>query len=94
MFGYERMKLLQRRSATTVTMSPLKRARLCLCPPGDDRAGKGILLATHRIDEPDAFELMRVQSQDSGRKLIDITEAVVDSHRLLKPRTPDGQAKD
>jgi response regulator NasT len=48
---------------------------------------KGILMERHRIGERDAFELLRVQSQHSGRKLADVAAAVVDSHLLL-PATP------
>jgi response regulator NasT len=44
---------------------------------------KGILMATHGIDEQQAFDLLRNQSQRSGRKLLDLAEAVVDSHQLL-----------
>jgi response regulator NasT len=47
---------------------------------------KGILMATHDIDEQQAFELLRDRSQRDGRKLVDIAEAVTQTHRLLKPR--------
>ena len=46
---------------------------------------KGILMATHSIDEQQAFELLRSHSQRTGRKLLDLAEAVVHSHRLLAP---------
>jgi response regulator NasT len=44
---------------------------------------KGIVMATHGIEEQEAFERLRSHSQHNGRKLIDIAEAVVESHRLL-----------
>ena len=44
---------------------------------------KGILMATHRINEQQAFDLLRTQSRNSGRKLFDLAAAVVDSHELL-----------
>lgn len=47
---------------------------------------KGILMATHAIDEREAFERLRSHSQNNGRKLIDLAEAVVESHRLLLKR--------
>ena len=47
---------------------------------------KGILMATHSIDEQQAFDLLRTQSQQSGIRLIDLAEAVVHSHRLLATR--------
>jgi len=40
----------------------------------------------HGIEEREAFELLRSQSRRSGRKLIDIAEAVTTSHQLLPPR--------
>jgi response regulator NasT len=46
---------------------------------------KGILMAVHAIDADDAFALLRTHSQRSGRKLVDVANAVVDSHRLLVP---------
>lgn len=44
---------------------------------------KGILMAIHGIDEQDAFEMLRSHSQHNGRKLVDLADAVVESHRLL-----------
>jgi AmiR/NasT family two-component response regulator len=46
---------------------------------------KGILMARHATDPDDAFEMLRRHSQRNGRKLIDIAEAVVESHLLLLP---------
>ena len=47
---------------------------------------KGILMVTHAVDEQEAFELLRSHSQQNGRKLVDVAQAVVDSHRLLRPK--------
>jgi len=47
---------------------------------------KGILMATHGIDEQQAFELLRSHSQRDGGKLVDIAEAVTETHRLLTPQ--------
>jgi response regulator NasT len=44
---------------------------------------KGILMAIHGIDEHEAFEMLRSHSQQNGRKLVDLAEAVAQSHRLL-----------
>jgi response regulator NasT len=44
---------------------------------------KGILMATHGLDQELAFEMLRSHSQHNGRKLIDVAEAVVESHLLL-----------
>lgn len=46
---------------------------------------KGIMMARQSIDERKAFELMRAQSQRTGRKLFDVAQAVVESHLLLVP---------
>jgi len=47
---------------------------------------KGILMARHAITADQAFELLRNHSQAHGRKLVDVAEAVVESHLLLIPR--------
>ena len=46
---------------------------------------KGILMARHAIDAERAFELLRDHSQHNGHKLIDVAQAIVDSHLLLLP---------
>lgn len=48
---------------------------------------KGILMAVHGVDEQEAFEMLRRRSQESGRKLIDLAEAINSSHRLLALRS-------
>jgi AmiR/NasT family two-component response regulator len=47
---------------------------------------KGIMMSSQEIDERRAFELLRTQSQRSGRKVYDVAQAVVDSHLLLVRR--------
>ncbi len=49
---------------------------------------KGILMERHKIDEKQAFEILRAHSRQTGRKLVDIAEGIVDSHLIL-PATPD-----
>jgi response regulator NasT len=44
---------------------------------------KGIMMARHAVDADGAFELLRDHSQHNGRKLVDIAQAIVDSHLLL-----------
>jgi AmiR/NasT family two-component response regulator len=46
---------------------------------------KGILMARHGIDETGAFEMLKTHSQRNGRKVVDVAEAVVESHLLLLP---------
>lgn len=47
---------------------------------------KGILMATHGIDDQEAFEMLRKQSQQSGSRILDLAEAIVHSHLLLASR--------
>ena len=49
---------------------------------------KGILMERHGVDDDAAFEMLRKHSRTSNRKLLDVAEAVVDSHPLL-PKQPD-----
>jgi AmiR/NasT family two-component response regulator len=49
---------------------------------------KGILMARHSIDADKAYGMLRDHSQHNGNKLVDVATAVVDSHLLLVPATP------
>ena len=44
---------------------------------------KGILMARHALTADKAFEMLRNHSQTHGRKLVDVAEAIVESHLLL-----------
>jgi response regulator NasT len=44
---------------------------------------KGILMARHAIDADRAFEMLRDHSRHNGHKVIDVAQAIVDSHLLL-----------
>ncbi len=44
---------------------------------------KGILMARHSLTADQAFEMLRNHSQTHGRKLVDVAEAIVESHLLL-----------
>jgi response regulator NasT len=46
---------------------------------------KGILMARYAVGAERAFEMLRDHSQHNGRKLIDVAQAIVDSHLLLLP---------
>jgi AmiR/NasT family two-component response regulator len=52
---------------------------------------KGILMARHAIDADRAFEMLRDHSRHNGHKLVDVAQAIVDSHLLLLP-LPQPQA--
>jgi len=49
---------------------------------------KGILMARHSINQEKAFDMLRIHSQHNGRKLVDVAEAIVESHLLLLPAPP------
>jgi len=53
---------------------------------------KGILMERHGIDAGRAFEMLRDHSQHNGHKLVDIAQAVVDSHLLLQPSLTQSEA--
>jgi AmiR/NasT family two-component response regulator len=55
---------------------------------------KGILMARHGIDEARAFEMLRSHSQHNGRKVVDVAEAVVESHLLLIPPASSSASDD
>jgi response regulator NasT len=44
---------------------------------------KGILMARHAIDADSAFGMLRDHSQHNGHKVVDVAQAIVDSHLLL-----------
>jgi response regulator NasT len=46
---------------------------------------KGILMARHSVDADHAFDMLRDHSQHNGRKVVDVAQAIVDSHLLLMP---------
>jgi response regulator NasT len=46
---------------------------------------KGILMARHGINQDRAFEMLRSHSQRNGRKVVEVADAVVESHLLLLP---------
>ena len=47
---------------------------------------KGILMERHAIDDRAAFELLRDRARSSGRRVVDIAQAVLDGHALLPKR--------
>jgi AmiR/NasT family two-component response regulator len=49
---------------------------------------KGILMAQHHTNAEKAFDMLRDHSQHNGHKLVDIAQAIVDSHLLLNPPPP------
>jgi response regulator NasT len=50
---------------------------------------KGVLMERHAVGEQEAFEILRGHSRSTGRKLVDVAEAVVDSHLVLPANRPE-----
>jgi AmiR/NasT family two-component response regulator len=53
---------------------------------------KGVLMERHQIDEAAAFAMLREHARRSGRKLVDIAQALLDGHLLLPPTASDREA--
>jgi AmiR/NasT family two-component response regulator len=47
---------------------------------------KGILMERHGVAERDAFELLRDHARASGRRVVDVAQAVLEGHALLPKR--------
>jgi AmiR/NasT family two-component response regulator len=47
---------------------------------------KGILMERHSIDEQEAFNRLRDQARRTNRKIVDVAEAIIQSHSLLPDR--------
>src|SRR5213596_853726 len=54
---------------------------------------KGILMASQAVDADRAFAMLREHSQHNGRKVVDVAQAIVDSHLLLPPPTEPAVAE-
>jgi response regulator NasT len=48
---------------------------------------KGILMERHSVGEREAFEMMRDRSRATGRRVVDVAQAVLDGHSLLPKST-------
>jgi AmiR/NasT family two-component response regulator len=48
---------------------------------------KGILMERHSIDEQEAFRRLREVARSGGRRVVDVSQAVLDGHALL-PKQP------
>jgi AmiR/NasT family two-component response regulator len=49
---------------------------------------KGILMERHDLNEQEAFTMLRDHARRSSRKIVDVAEAVVESHGLLPGHSP------
>lgn len=46
---------------------------------------KGILMARNRLDADQAYELLKSHSQHTGRKLVEVAEALTQTNQLIPP---------
>ena len=46
-------------------------------------------MARHAVDADRAFEMLRDHSQHNGHKLVEVAQAIVDSHLPLLPPLPE-----
>ncbi|WP_375476581.1 ANTAR domain-containing protein [uncultured Jatrophihabitans sp.] len=53
----------------------------------------GILMATHKITADQAFDLLRIVSQNKHRKLVDVAESVVETGAIELPRVPETRGR-
>jgi response regulator NasT len=47
---------------------------------------KGVLMERHSIDDAAAFDMLRENARTSGRKVIDVSQALLDAHPLLRDK--------
>jgi AmiR/NasT family two-component response regulator len=53
---------------------------------------KGVIMTSRQLDDRQAFELLCRQSGESGRKLHEVAQSVIDSHLLLTRRKDAGRS--
>jgi AmiR/NasT family two-component response regulator len=54
---------------------------------------KGILMERNRISADAAFVLLKSHSQESGQKLIDVAQAITQTHQLLPSERGAGKGQ-
>lgn len=48
---------------------------------------KGVLMERHSVDDAEAFDMLRDSARRSGSKVVDVSEALLRSHPLLRERS-------
>ena len=54
----------------------------------------GILMASYKVTEPQAFDLLRIASQSNHRKVYDVADEVVQTGQLDVPNAPEERHRD
>ena len=74
---------LRRHAETSRLTEQVSQLESALERRGAIERAKGILMERHRVDERQAFELLRRQARKSNRRVVEIATAVADGHALL-----------
>jgi two-component system, response regulator / RNA-binding antiterminator len=74
---------IKRFNAFSRLRSELDEAKSALAERGALDAAKALLIKKRGIDEPAAYALLRKAAMDSGRKIIDVAEALVTAEKLM-----------
>lgn len=74
---------VRRFNAFTRLQSELQEARSALAERKTVDKAKALLMKMRGIDEPAAYALLRKQAMDSGRRLVDVADALVTAQALL-----------
>ena len=78
------IELALRRHAETARLTEqVEQLESALERRGAIERAKGILMERHKVDERQAFELLRRQARKSNRRVVEIATAVADGHALL-----------
>jgi two-component system, response regulator / RNA-binding antiterminator len=74
---------IKRFNAFSRLRAELDEAKSALAERGALDAAKALLMKKRGIDEPTAYALLRKAAMDSGRKIIDVAEALVTAEKLM-----------
>jgi two-component system, response regulator / RNA-binding antiterminator len=74
---------IKRFNAFARLRTELDEAKSALAERGALESAKSLLMKKRGIDEPAAYALLRKAAMDSGRKIIDVAEALVTAEKLM-----------
>jgi two-component system, response regulator / RNA-binding antiterminator len=74
---------IKRFNAFARLRSELDEAKSALADRGALESAKSLLMKKRNIDEPAAYALLRKAAMDSGRKIVDVAEALVTAEKLM-----------
>jgi two-component system, response regulator / RNA-binding antiterminator len=74
---------IKRFNAFARLRTELDEAKSALAERGALETAKALLMKKRGIDEPTAYALLRKAAMDSGRKIIDVAEALVTAEKLM-----------